>query len=186
MIADPVWEKDGYILRLAQMADLDGYYCGNYCPLDTEVARLTGSKDAFSKEEIALFFEKYVVGGEGFLFLIIAPDGSIIGETVLNEIDTLLRSANFRIAIYRAAARGKGIGTWAIEMTRDFAFRELRLHRLSLDVYSFNPVAKRAYLKAGFREEGVLRDAIADGPHYADDILMSMLEEEWRALIKNA
>ena len=66
-------------------------------------------------------------------------------------------------------------------MTRDFPFRELRLHRLSLDVFSFNPRAKRAYEKAGFRVEGVLRDAIRDGDSYADDILMSILEDEWKS-----
>ena len=66
-------------------------------------------------------------------------------------------------------------------MTRDFAFEHLKLHRLELDVFSFNPRAERAYLRAGFRREGVLRDAIRDGDAYADDILMALLEDEWRA-----
>ena len=61
-------------------------------------------------------------------------------------------------------------------------FEELKLHRLSLDVFSFNERARKAYLAAGFREEGVLRDAVLDGEEYADDILMAILEEEWRRL----
>ena len=69
-----------------------------------------------------------------------------------------------------------------IRCTLEFAFQALRLHRLSLDVFSFNQRAIRACEKAGFRREGVLRDAVLDGGAYADDILMSMLEEEWRAL----
>ena len=69
-----------------------------------------------------------------------------------------------------------------IRETRDFAFRELKLHRLYLDVFSFNSRAEHAYLKAGFKREGVLRDAIRDGENYADDILMSILEDEWKAL----
>lgn len=56
------------------------------------------------------------------------------------------------------------------------------IHRLALDVYSFNPSAEKVYLKAGFKREGVLRDAIMDGDKYTDDILMSILEDEWRAL----
>ena len=48
-------------------------------------------------------------------------------------------------------------------------------------MYSFNPRAEKAYVKAGFKREGVLRDAVRDGDAYADDILMSMLEDEWRA-----
>lgn len=49
-------------------------------------------------------------------------------------------------------------------------------------MYSFNPRAETVYLKAGFKREGVLRDVIMDGAKYADDILMSILEDEWRTL----
>ena len=69
-----------------------------------------------------------------------------------------------------------------VEVTRDFAFEVLKLHRLELDVFSFNPRARRVYEKAGFKVEGVLRDAVKDGDRYADDILMAILEDEWRAL----
>ena len=58
----------------------------------------------------------------------------------------------------------------------------MKLHRLELDVYSFNPRAEKAYLKAGFKIEGVLRDAVMDGGKYADDIIMAMLEEDWKKL----
>ena len=37
-------------------------------------------------------------------------------------------------------------------------------------------------MKAGFKREGVLRDAVLNGNEYADDILMSMLENEWLEL----
>ena len=49
-------------------------------------------------------------------------------------------------------------------------------------MYSFNPRAEKVYLKAGFKREGILRDAVMDGDKYADDILMSILEDEWRLL----
>ncbi len=117
-----------------------------------------------------------------YLFLILSPDGEIIGESVINQIDRDMRCANFRICLFRAAQRGKGIGSWAVEITRDFAFLQLQLHRLELDVFSFNPRAEKAYKKAGFRTEGVLRDAIMDGDRYADDILMAILEDEWRRI----
>ena len=40
--------------------------------------------------------------------------------------------------------------------------------------------AEECYLKAGFKREGVLRDAVLNGDEYADDSLMSILEDEWR------
>ncbi len=177
-----IGEKDGFLIRLAKTEDVTNYYEQNFCPLDREVARLTGCKEEFTREEVTSFFLKSLEEDDRYFFLIIAPDGKIIGETVINEIDRDLRCANFRIGLYHMAERGKGTGTWATEVTRDFAFEKLKLHRLELDVYSFNPRAEKVYLKAGFKREGVLRDAILDGGKYADDILMSILEDEWRTL----
>ena len=176
------WEKDGFLLRPARASDAESYYALNYNPLDPEVARLTDCKAHFTREEVVSFFLKALEDPDRYFFLILSPEGEIIGESVINEIDWDLRRANFRIAIFRTGERGRGIGTWAVEKTRDFAFEKLKLHRLELDVYSFNPRAERTYTKAGFRREGVLRDAVLDGDHYADDILMAILEEDWRSL----
>lgn len=176
------WEKDGYTIRRAMAADEEAYYNQNFNPLDKKVARFTGCKEDFTKEEVTSFFRKSLEDKKRCFFLIISPDGRIIGETVINEIDFKLRCANFRIAIFHAMERRKGIGTWAVEVTRDFAFEELKLHRLELDVYSYNPRAKNVYLKAGFKCEGIRREAVLDGNKYADDILMSILEDEWKEL----
>ncbi|MGN0358880.1 MAG: GNAT family N-acetyltransferase, partial [Blautia sp.] len=177
-----IGEKDGFLIRLAKLEDAANYYEQNYCPLDREAARLTGCKEEFTKEEVISFFLKSLEEEDRYFFLIIGPDGRIVGESVINEIDWDLRCANFRIGLFHRTDRGKGIGIWATEVTRDFAFEELKLHRLELDVYSFNPIAEKMYLKAGFKREGVLRDAVLDGDKYADDILMSILEDEWKAL----
>lgn len=176
------WEKEGFVIRAAQASDAEDYFYQNFNPLDKEAARLTGCKEVFTKEEIVSFFLKSLEDEERYFFLLIAPNGRIIGESVINEIDWDLRCANFRIGIFHPEERGKGMGTWVVETTRDFAFEELKLHRLELDVYSFNPRAEKVYLKAGFKREGILRDAVLDGDKYADDILMSILEDEWRCL----
>lgn len=178
----PTWEKDGYTLRLARKEDAESYYAQNYNPLDPEVAYLTGCKEHFTHDEVVSFFLRCIDADDRYDFMMIAPDGRIIGESVVNEIDWELRCANFRIGIFHSAERGKGIGSWAVKTTRDFAFETLQLHRLELDVFSFNPRAERTYLAAGFKREGVLRDAILDGEKYADDILMAILEDEWKAL----
>lgn len=178
------WTKDGYTLRSARHTDAENYYQQNFNPLDKEIARLTGCKEEFSRDEVVNFFLKSMEDKNRYDFLLVAPDGRIIGESVVNEIDWDLRSANFRICIFHWEGRGKGIGTWMTEVTRDFAFEVLKLHRLELDVFSFNPRAEKAYLKAGFKREGVLRDAVLDGAGYGDDILMAILEEEWRILKK--
>ncbi|MGN1093607.1 MAG: GNAT family N-acetyltransferase [Candidatus Neoclostridium sp.] len=172
--------KNGYTLRLATQSDAENYYEQNFNPLDKEVALLTGSKERFDKEEVVSFFLSGLERRDRRHFLIISPDNRIIGETVINEIDEKNKSANFRIAVFQAEERGKGIGFWATETTRDFAFDCLKLHRLSLDVFSFNVRAEKCYIKAGFKKEGVLRDALFVNGKYYDDILMSILSDERR------
>lgn len=176
------WQKDGFTIRLAKASDVEDYYSQNYCPLDKEVARLTGCKEYFTKEEVTSFFLKAIEETDRYFFLILDPAGKIIGESVINAIDWDLRRANFRICIFHPAERGKGIGSWAVEVRRDFAFDQLHLHRLELDVFSFNPRAEKAYLRAGFKREGVLRDAVLDRGQYADDIIMAILEDDWLKL----
>lgn len=176
------WENAGFVLRSARREDAEAYYRQNYCPLDPEIARLTGCRPEFFHDEVTGFFLACLEDESRYDFLILAPAGNIIGESVLNEIDPVLRSANFRIAIFHSEACGRGIGSWAIRQTCGFGFDTLGLHRISLDVFAFNRRALRAYRKAGFRQEGVLRDAVLDGGRYADDILMSMLEQDWQAM----
>ncbi len=185
MRTNSLWEKNGYMIRSACAEDTDSYYRQNYCPLDRETARLTGCKEVFTETEVKKFFRKSLEDHNRYFFLIISPDGRIAGESVINEIDWDLRCANFRIALFHSKECGHGIGTWATEVIRDFAFEQLKLHRLELDVYSYNPRAEKAYKKAGFRREGVLRDAVKDGDHYADDILMAILEDDWRTITGN-
>ena len=179
---NPKWTKNGYTMRLGKAEESEKYYDEFISKLDLESIRMTGSRTDFRKEEVVEFYIKSVNEDDRYDFIIINPEGEIIGESVINEIDFELKSAHFRIGISSSNNRGKGIGTWAIEETVNFAFGDLKLHRLSLEVFSFNERTKKVYLKAGFKIEGVLRDSILDEGKYADIIAMAILEDEWRSL----
>lgn len=169
---------NGCILRSAVLDDIEKYYI-NYTPLDVELTQMTGCKKQFSKNEIESFLKDYVLSNNKYLFFLVSQDNNIIGETVINEIDSHNQHAQFRIAIFNDNYRNKGLGTWATQKTCDFAFNRLMLHRLSLEVFSFNLRAKSMYLKCGFKQEGVLREAIKSESGYHDIILMSILSHEW-------
>nr|WP_239471727.1 GNAT family protein [Olsenella profusa] len=171
-------------MRSARAEDVDAYWEG-FRVLDPEAARLTGSRTDFTYEEVTSFFLRCVDDPDRYDLLLVTPDGSVVGESVINETDWQARSANYRIALFGPGARGRGLGTWVVESTRDLAFGELGLHRLSLDVFSVNPRARHVYEKAGFKVEGVARDAVWLGPEegYCDDVLMALLEDEWRELV---
>lgn len=174
------WQRNGYRLRPARKEDAESYYAENFCPLDPELARLTGCPKQFGREETVAFFHQCVQAEDRYDFLLISPEGRIVGESVLNEIDWAQSCANFRIALFHPQERNRGLGGWMVEMTRDFAFETLELHRLELDVFSTNPRAERVYQKAGFRREGVRREAIRTEDGWVDDVLMALLASEWQ------
>ncbi|MTE12452.1 GNAT family N-acetyltransferase [Nocardia aurantiaca] len=101
-----------------------------------------------------------------------------VGEAVLNQWDPGNRSCNFRILI-GPGGQGRGLGTEATRLIVGYGFETLGLHRISLEVYAFNPRARRSYEKAGFRPEGVLRESLRYGDRWIDATVMSILAREW-------
>ena len=72
-------------------------------------------------------------------------------------------------------ARGRGVGTRAIDLVSRYAFEQLSLHRVYAYVLALNPRARRAFEKAGFSLEGTLRDDRSVGDGYVDSYLLSRL-----------
>lgn len=177
---DPQWQRAGYTLRLGRPAEAETYYA-NFTRRDPEGDRFTGS-GSFTKQQVVEFYLHTITDPNRYDLLLVAPDGRITGESVLNDIDWTLGSANYRIYLFDPALRNHGWGTWLVTTARDFAFDQLHLHRLGLDVFSFNPRAHHVYQRAGFIDEGRLRDAVWDSAtgQYGDDILMGMLASDPR------
>jgi len=74
---------------------------------------------------------------------------------------------------------GKGYGTDAMRVMLRYAFVELNLHRVSLNVFEYNPRAIRSYEKCGFVREGRRRQALNRDGRRWDVIHMGILREEW-------
>jgi RimJ/RimL family protein N-acetyltransferase len=90
--------------------------------------------------------------------------GNHVGNVWLAGIDQRHRKAELRIVIGVPNATGRGVGTEAINLMCRYAFDSIGLHRLYAYVLAFNGRAKRAFEKAGFTAEGILRDdRISDG-----------------------
>jgi RimJ/RimL family protein N-acetyltransferase len=147
---------------------------------DPEVRRLTGSHGEIAPEAGRHW---YATRGEqdDRLDLAIMVADDYVGEVVLNELDTANLSCNLRIALIGSRAFGKGYGSEALALVLDHAFGTTPLHRISLDVYTFNDRARHVYKKAGFVEEGVLRDALRWDGEWHDSVIMSVLRPDWQA-----
>ncbi len=96
-----------------------------------------------------------------------------IGNVWLWNINTRHRKAELRIIIGEQDFTGRGYGTEAIALILSFAFDYLNLHRVYAYVLSSNPRGTRAFEKAGFKTEGLLKeDRFIEGK-YVDTYLLA-------------
>lgn len=148
---------------------------------DADASRLTGSHDTGVRDETQLrtwYSTRRVQDDRLDLAVVEQSTGHVIGEAVLNEWDPGNESCSFRICLV-PGIRGHGLGTEATRLIVGYGFEQLGLHRISLEVYAFNPRARRVYEKVGFVAEGVLRDALLWEGKRVDAMVMAILAPEW-------
>jgi RimJ/RimL family protein N-acetyltransferase len=104
----------------------------------------------------------------------------LVGHVSIFSIRAKDRNATLGIALGREYL-GRGYGSDAMRVIVGYGFRELGLHRIQLGVAPFNPAGIRAYEKAGFVEEGRLRESVLHDGRWYDEVLMSVLDHEWAA-----
>ena len=106
-------------------------------------------------------------------------DDRLLGEADLAVINWGSRDAFVGIGIGEREFWGKGYGTDAMQLILRYAFTELNLRRVSLNVFEFNERAIRSYEKVGFRLEGQERQVVQREGRRWDMIDMGILREEW-------
>lgn len=146
-----------------------------------EIRYLTGTKNRFTQQSIEqhILLWKNDPSRMDFAICLMETD-EMIGDIALFHIDESNKNAAFRIAMHDMALTGKGYGPEAIDILMHYVFNHLKLHRLQLEVYSHNERGIRAYKKLGFKKEGVLRDALYYNGEFMDEMIMSILESEFR------
>jgi diamine N-acetyltransferase len=102
-----------------------------------------------------------------------------IGLTSLNAIDFRQGTAGFGLVIGETDARGQGYGTETTRLMIDYAFTVLGLFNVMLHVYSYNPAALHAYLKAGFREFGRRSQSRVYAGQRWDEVYMECVASEY-------
>lgn len=139
-----------------------------------------------SKSDVKKSVENFTNSNNSFMFAMRLPNtNQIIGVIGFFDIIWTNGVATFFIGIGDEDYVGRGIGSEAMELLFDFGFNELNLHRIQLNVISYNEKAIKAYEKMGFVKEGVYRELVyRDGERY-DLYLYGMLRDEWISKINN-
>ncbi|MFM6980164.1 MAG: SprT-like domain-containing protein [Micrococcales bacterium] len=128
-----------------------------------ELSALTGTKKRFSREVLTDWLASRPSQSNRCDWAILDREsGDFLGEVVLNELDEAKNSMNLRISLASLSLTGQGIGSEAIELVLTYAFDQLQLSKVTLEVLTTNPRAHAAYSKVGFVDgrqfsEGKLR-----------------------------
>ncbi|MFC9541766.1 GNAT family N-acetyltransferase [Lysinibacillus sp. NPDC056959] len=92
-------------------------------------------------------------------------------------------SGFLQIYIGEIVNRGKKFGENALRCLINFVFNELKLNRLWLKVFEENKIAINLYNKVGFKFEGVERQSFYNGENFRNQLIFSILKEEWGSKI---
>ena len=157
------------VLRLGTAADVDFVMTTERLPgYDELTARWT--RDAHLAA-LAVVDTRYLVGARA--------SGALEGFAIIEQIDNSHEGAKLkRIAV---TAPGAGFGQPFLHGALAWLFESTAAPRLWLDVFTHNARARHVYRRAGFSEDGLLRQAyLLPSGQRVDRVIMSILRSEWR------
>ena len=120
---------------------------------DPQTRKFSLSKDYIPFEQYKRWFEMAVTTGFYALFIIEETDSRPIGQIRLAF--NAEGSAEISIALL-PNKRGKGYGTMALLQGMEIAYRQFQLQKLYAVIKPENLPSRKAFLKAGFKEQGNL------------------------------
>lgn len=119
---------------------------------------------------------------------IVELDGRMIGQVTLKMIDQEHRRGQVGVGLFHPDDLGQGYGTQALGTLLASVFNDTDelayLHRAQLRVLKINERAQASYRKLGFQVEGTERETCFLGGEWHDDLIMAVLEEDYRAFLR--
>ena len=122
------------------------------------------------------------VGNDGsngkYWFAIDDEENQMIGVIGLESVNLINGDAVLALCMDKTA-RNKGVGIRSTALVLDVAFRQLGLNRLTSYFRADNDATRHLTKRAGFRQEGCMRQAWFAGGQLVDMIVVGILRQEW-------
>ena len=117
--------------------------------------------------------------GLSFTYVITLPASRTpVGLVQVRQLDPAFEAAEWECTI-APSSRGTGIFLEAARLAGSFAFGPVGAHRLEARVALQNGRANGALRKLGAVQEGILRRSVRRRGEYCDQVLWSILKEDW-------
>jgi RimJ/RimL family protein N-acetyltransferase len=109
-----------------------------------------------------------------FIIRALQPERAV-GFVLFKNLNPVFRAAELGVRIGDETDRDKGHGSAALRLALDYAWNTLNLKRVWLTVLASNTRAIASYRRAGFEQEGVMRQAAFIGGQWMDVAMMAAL-----------
>lgn len=113
---------------------------------------------------------------------VIEADGVSIGVIGLLNIDSVNFKAEYYITLGEASYKRKGLSYLASKQLLKYAFEELGVNKVYLNVDSDNVAACSLYEKLGFSCEGVFKEDMMHRGKLIDRKRYAILKKEWMCI----
>jgi [ribosomal protein S5]-alanine N-acetyltransferase len=111
---------------------------------------------------------------EPFFAICLLDSDAHIGNIKIGPINWIHRNADISLFIGDKENWGKGYATEAINLVTDFAFQTLNLNKLKASCYADNLGSAKAFEKAGYEHEGLLRGHVISNGREIDVIVFGL------------
>lgn len=143
-----------------------------------EVRPFVGQSFPTSLARERRYLEELNERGDAVSVLVTSGDERV-GVVEFDPIDREAGVADLALWLH-PAHHGGGYGREATALMLDYAFDELRVHKVTAEAYDLNAASRGLLESVGFTHEGVGReDAYLDGG-YRDTHYYGIIEREWR------
>ena len=105
--------------------------------------------------------------------------GELVGTCGLWQIDEHNGTAHIGLGLV-PSVRGRGLSTDVVRVVCHYAFVVRNLHRVGIETLATNAPMRAAALRAGFVEEGRVREGAYVFGERVDDVTYGLLRSEWR------
>ena len=117
--------------------------------------------------------------GLAFTYVVTTGAAHTLGGLVqVRQLDPAFETAEW-VCTLAPLLRGTGVFLETAQLVGSFAFGSVGAHRLESRVLLKNGRANGALRKLGAVQEGVLRESVRRGAEYLDQVLWSVLKEDW-------
>ena len=168
-------------LRGLMREDIEGPWFDWFHDQDNTRFMFNGARPN-SRESMTQFYEHAATSPNDLVLAICMKENNRhVGNISLQRISWFYRRAELGIIVGDRSVQGRGVATEALKLILAHGFNRLNLHKVYLRVEEGNGSARRAFEKAGFTVEGILRDEIYHHRKWEASVYMGVLEEEFFA-----